>query len=233
LSSYLPYLLTWMESYGYPVLWLSVFIAATGLPLPTTLILLAAGAFAALGDFSLFLLVPLAITASVCGDSIGYLLGRLVGHKLLRWLETRSRLRFLTPAHIRQARHSFERRGGWAIFLTRFLFSALGGITNILAGSDLYPYPRFLLYDIGGEILGALIPLSLGFAFGASWEAVGDILGALSGLTLALTLVFVLLVLLLKSIRSSIAEKEAQRSSTRPMPAGVEVMRSSTDSLPP
>lgn len=229
MSTFLSYLLTWIQSYGYPVLWLSVFVAAVGLPLPTTLTLLAAGAFAALGDFSLLLLIPLVVTASVSGDSLGYLLGRRVGSKLLHWLEQKPRLRFVTPQNIIQARHYFEQSGAWAIFLTRFLFSALGGITNILAGSDLYPYPRFLLYDISGEVLGAVIPLLLGYAFGASWEAVGTILGAFSGLALALTLVVILLVLLVRNIRRSLAEKEQCRSSRS---AVVDRLRSSTDSLP-
>src|SRR2546430_12335836 len=48
---------------------------------------------------------------------------------------------------------------------------------NLLSGSELYPYRYFLLFDSSGEALGAIIPLSLGYVFGASWEAVGDVLG--------------------------------------------------------
>ncbi len=48
--SLLPLLLHRLHEYGYPVLWLSVFIAAVGVPLPIGLLLLAVGAFAGYGD---------------------------------------------------------------------------------------------------------------------------------------------------------------------------------------
>src|SRR5579864_7284186 len=45
MSSLLPPLLHWLHEYGYPVLWLTVLIAAVGVPLPIGLVLLAVGAF--------------------------------------------------------------------------------------------------------------------------------------------------------------------------------------------
>jgi membrane protein DedA with SNARE-associated domain len=34
---------------------------------------------------------------------------------------------------------------------------------NLLAGAESYPFRSFLLYDVTGETLGAVIPLSLGY----------------------------------------------------------------------
>jgi membrane-associated protein len=85
----------------------------------------------------------------------------------------------------------------------RFLFSAFGGVINLVAGSDRYPYRRFLLYDIAGETLGAIILLLLGYLFGASWEAIGDLLGATSTLVLALFLVIVFTSLLVRMLKRS------------------------------
>ena len=53
---------------------------------------------------------------------------------------------------------------------------------SLLAGAERYPYRHFLLYDVTGEMLGAVIPLSLGYALGACWEAGGDLLGAIQDL---------------------------------------------------
>ena len=64
---------------------------------------------------------------------------------------------------------------------------------SLLAGAERYPYRHFLLYDVTGEALGAVIPLSLGYALGSCWEAGSDLLGALSGLAFILFL-FMLLV---------------------------------------
>ncbi len=185
MSGLLPYLLIWLQQYGYPILWLAVFISAVGIPLPTSLVLLAAGAFAALGDFNLAILIPISITAFVAGDNLGYLLGRRWGSRLLDWLEKSGKLRIIKPSTIVRSRLYFHRLGAWAIFFSRFLVSALGGVINILAGAERYPYRRFVLYDAAGEALGAALPLVLGYVFGASWDAVGDVLGSFSLLLLA------------------------------------------------
>lgn len=180
MNAYLPTLISWLQQYGYPALWLSVFVAAVGIPLPVTLVLLAAGAFAALGDFNIVLLAAITITASVSGDSLGYFVGKQVGARLITWLEIERNFYIISPLTITRSRTYFHKHGAWAIFLSRFLLSALGGAINLLAGAEIYPYRRFLLYDTGGEAIGALLPLSFGYAFGASWEAVGDVLGAIS-----------------------------------------------------
>jgi transmembrane protein TMEM174 (potassium channel) len=57
MSSLLSILLHELHKYGYPILWLIIFMAAVGLPLPASLVLLAAGAFAAHGDFNIALLM--------------------------------------------------------------------------------------------------------------------------------------------------------------------------------
>ena len=69
MSIFLSTLLNSLQSYGYPALWLSIFVAAVGLPLPIGLVLLAAGAFAALGDFNVIVLALIATSASVAGNS--------------------------------------------------------------------------------------------------------------------------------------------------------------------
>jgi membrane-associated protein len=192
MNNLLQYLLSWLQEYGYPILGLSVFVGAVGIPLPNTLVLLAAGAFAAFGDFNFALLTTVSITAFVAGDNVSYWLGRLWGSKVLDWLEQSGRFRLIKPQTVARSRIYFARRGGWAIFFSRFLVSVLGGAINIFAGAELYPYRRFLTYDIGGETLGALLPLTLGYIFGTSWDAIGDLLGSLSIFILAFLVVLFL-----------------------------------------
>ena len=213
-------LLNNLQAFGYPALWVTIFVAAVGVPLPIVLVLLAAGAFAALGEFNLVLLALISISASVAGDSLGYLIGRLWGSKVANWLE-HSKLgrRFLKPDSVARSRLYFKKRGGWAIFLSRFLVAALGGIINLLAGTELYPYRNFLLFDIAGESVGALLPLLLGFAFGASWDAVGDVIGTLSLLVLGLLIVIYLFIRLLRYLHS--AQKARQSSVASKPKSGV------------
>ena len=203
MTNLLSFLLSLLQNYGYLALWITVFVAAVGLPIPITLVLLAAGAFAALGDFNIALLFIISFSALICGDNVGYLIGRIWGSKALNWLEHSKRWNLLIPPRmIVRSRYYFRHRGGWAIFFSRFLFTALGGIINLLSGTELYPYNYFLLFDVPGETLGAIIPLLLGYIFGASWEAIGDVLGYSSFLILCLLVVILLAIRLIRNARS-------------------------------
>lgn len=201
MSAYLPTLINWLQQYGYPALGLSIFVAAIGVPLPITLVLLAAGAFAALGDFNIILLAIIAIMASVGGDSAGYLLGKQMGARLITWLEVERNFYIVSPLAITRSRTYFHKHGAWAIFLSRFLISSLGGAVNLLAGAEIYPYRRFLLYDACGEAVGAILPLGLGYVFGASWEAVGDVIGNISLFLVTLLIVVYLIQRLLRMVQ--------------------------------
>ncbi len=192
MSAILPVLITWVQLYGYPVLWVTIFIAAIGLPLPISLMLLAAAAFAVVGDFNIFVLEIITVTASCCGDNVGYWIGKRWGGQLLDRIEKPGKHKWISPNSVSRSRLYFQRHGGWAVFFSRFLVSGLGGVINIVAGADRYTYKKFVLYDLFGEAIGAAIPLTLGYIFNASWETVGDILGAFSGFILALGIFLVL-----------------------------------------
>ena len=190
-----------LQQYGYPVLWLVVFCAAAGAPISGSLLLFAAGAFAALDDFNIFILFPVALSAAVLGDNLGYFIGRRVGLALIGWLERQKRFRFITPQAMERGRTYFRRRAGWTIFITRFLIVVLGGPVNIVAGLELYPYPNFLFWDISGQTLSVIISLGLGFVFARSWEEAAAVFGSVSSLALALLVALFLFTMLMRRVR--------------------------------
>ncbi len=190
-----------LQQYGYPVLWLVVFAAAAGAPISGSLLLFAAGAFVTLDDFNLLILFPVALSAAVLGDNLGYFIGRRVGVALIDWLARRKRFRFITPEAVERGRAYFRRRAGWTIFITRFLIVVLGGPVNIVAGLELYPYPNFLFWDISGQILSVMMSLGLGFIFARSWEEVAAIFGSLSSLVLAALVALFLFSMLMRKLR--------------------------------
>ena len=200
------FVITALHQYGYPALWAIIFIAAVGAPISGNLLLYAAGAFAAFGDFNIFLLFPVAVSAAVLGDSLGYFIGRKLGNPLLTWLEKRH-WRFLKPEVLARGRSYFRRRASWAIFLSRWLIVVLGGPINWLAGAEHYSYRTFLFWDISGQLLGALIPLSVGYTFAASWEEAESLFGSISDFALAFLATLIIALALFRSIR---AHKRAQ-----------------------
>src|SRR5260221_11335426 len=105
MSGILQTMLTFLQNYGYLALLISVFIAAAGVPLPISLVLLAAGAFAALGEFNFALLFILAFTPLVCGDNAAYLIGRHWGSTGLDWVERPGKAnRFIPPRTLERSR---------------------------------------------------------------------------------------------------------------------------------
>ena len=209
-----------LQQYGYPALWLIVFIAAAGAPISGNLLLYAAGAFVAFGDFNIFILFLVALSAAVLGDNLGYFIGRWVGTPLFSWLERHKRFQFISPSTLARGWAYFRRRTAFAIFITRFLIVALGGAINLLAGVEQYPYQNFLFWDVSGQILGAAIPLSLGYIFAESWEEVASIFGAFSGFFLVFLVAIVLSVLLVRRIRqkrASIAVKAEENDTLQPL----------------
>ena len=211
------FLISALHGYGYPVLWIIVFIAAVGAPLSGNLLLYAAGAFAAFGDFNVFILFFVAVSAAVLGDNLGYFIGWKMGPPLLFWLERQKHFRFISPQSLARGRAFFRRRAAWAIFLTRFLILVLGGPVNWLAGVEHYDYQRFLFWDIVGQMLGALIPLGIGYTFAESWDEMERIFGALSGLLLAFFAALIVFLWLLRKVRAQ-RDKQGEEEKDPPQP---------------
>lgn len=197
------FFLSALQHYGYPALWLIVFVAAAGAPISGSLLLFAAGAFAAFGDFNIAILFVVALSAAVMGDNLGYYIGRRVGSPLLGWFARQKRFRMFTSQTLERSRIYFRRRAGWAIFVTRFLIVVLGGAINFLAGVEEYPYRKFLFWDVSGQILGAVITLGLGYVSAESWEEVASLFGALSSLLLAFLVAVAIVVVLIRKLRQS------------------------------
>ncbi len=195
------FLINALQHYGYIALWLVVFVAAAGVPVSGSLLLSAAGAFAALGDLNIFMLFPVALSAAVLGDNLGYFIGLRLGTAFLAWLAQKKHFRWITPQSLERARTYFNRRAGWTIFITRFLIVVLGGPINFLAGLEEYPHWRFLFWDVSGQILSVLISLGMGYLFAASWEEVASLFGAFSSLVLVLVIAFVLSAFLIRKMR--------------------------------
>ena len=167
-----------MLAYGPLALGLALLIAAFGIPLPATLLLLAAGAFARQGALDGAWAGALGLLASILGDSGGYCLGRCGRALVQRQVAKR--------AAWQRARVTFARRGSLAVLLTRFALTPLALPTNLIAGSTHYAFPRFLLFDLIGETVWVALYGGLGYLFADRWEALSDLAGNLTGALLGL-----------------------------------------------
>ena len=166
------YLLDLVTTYGawiYGVLFAIVF-AETGLVvtpiLPGDSLLFAAGALAANGALDVRLLLVLLVAAAIAGDAVNYSVGRAVGTRVIRRAEVDPRWRrWINPAHIAKAHEFFERHGGKAIVLARFM-PIIRTFVPFVAGAAEMTYPSFAFYNITGGIAWVVICVGAGYIFG-------------------------------------------------------------------
>jgi len=96
------------------------------------------------------------VAGAVAGESIGYVIGRWAGPKLRP-----SRLgRWIGERNWNRAETYLQRRGGIAIFLSRFL-PVLHSIVPLTVGMSGYPYRRFLAWTVPACILWSAIYITI------------------------------------------------------------------------
>jgi membrane-associated protein len=138
--------------YGLPVLFAVVLLGSAGLPVPGVVLVLAAGALVAQREMNLWWAIGLACAGAILGDSLGYAIGRFGGHRLADPLIRR----FGREKQMHDAEALARKWGGPGIFFSRWLVTPFGALLNLASGMTNYPYRRFLLYDIPGEIIWAV-----------------------------------------------------------------------------
>jgi membrane protein DedA with SNARE-associated domain len=75
-----------------------------------------------------------------------------------------------------------------AIYLTRWLVTAIAIPTNWIAGGSGYKFSRFMFYDISGELTWLVLYGGLGYWFGSQWELVYEFISNFGGLSLGVIL---------------------------------------------
>ena len=159
--------------------------ALVGIVLPGEAALLLGGVLASQGRVELTVLVVVAVTAAVAGDSLGYEFGRRSGPALQR-----SRAgRFVGPERWARGEQLLERRGGPAVLRGRWV-GVLRALVPSLAGMGRMPYRRFLLWNAAGALVWAPAVVLAGYAAGANYRHVEHLLGR-AGLLFGLTAVSV------------------------------------------
>ncbi len=166
------YLRDLVEMYGpwiYAILFAIVF-AETGLVvtpfLPGDSLLFAAGALAATGALDVTVASVVVLSAAIIGDAVNYAIGRSVGRQIVRRAESDPRWRrWINPAYVARAHEFFERHGGKAIVLARFM-PIVRTFVPFVAGIGEMSYPKFALYNVAGAVLWVGVCVGAGYAFG-------------------------------------------------------------------
>jgi membrane protein DedA with SNARE-associated domain/rhodanese-related sulfurtransferase len=167
-----------VEHHGYAVVAVGMFLTAAGVPMPASVLLLAAGAAAdpnhrLLGTahpagLRLPVLLALAWVAAVAGDTLLYLGGRFTGWWLLSGL---CRVSVDTENCIFRSADYFYRRGPKTLLFAKFV-PGLASLAAPLAGSLGMRAGRFLRLDAAGALSYVSVWMLAGYVFSPFLEAI-------------------------------------------------------------
>ena len=152
----------------YGLLFLIIF-CETGLVvtpfLPGDSLLFAVGAVAAndafTGSLRLELVIPLMIVAGVLGDAVNYAIGRKLGPAVF----SKESGRLLRKDYLLKAQHFYDKHGGKAIILARFV-PIVRTFAPFVAGIGRMKYSSFAYFNILGAIVWVVSLTLAGYFLG-------------------------------------------------------------------
>jgi len=169
--------LEFLLHHGYLVIVVWVFVEQVGIPLPSTPLLLAAGALAGTGRMSFFASLFYAMLGATVADSIWYQLGRRKGIRILQLL---CKISLEPDSCVRRTEGIFSKQGARSLLVAKFI-PGLGAVTPPLAGIFHMRPRRFVLFDACGAVLWAGAYLGLGYVFSGQIENIAEHLASLGG----------------------------------------------------
>jgi membrane-associated protein len=148
---------------GYPTLALIIFLETGAMVffLPGDSLLVTAGVYAAAGKLSLLTLNLLLIPSAVLGPVLSYWIGASTGQLLLK----RQRSRFFRPEHVALAQLFYEKHGGKAIVIARFM-PIMRTFVPVVAGIGKMAYRRYAWFTTIGAAAWVISMTVLGFFVG-------------------------------------------------------------------
>ncbi len=174
-------LMALIPQYGIWLIAIVTFLSCLAVPVPSSLLMIAGGAFAAAGDIGLASTGLAAYGGALLGDQTGYAIGRR-GAGLAKRMQAAGGQREI----LYNRAHEFSLKwGGLGVFLSRWLISPLGPYVNFISGANRLKWRVFSIFSAAGEAIWVTLYTGLGYVFSDQFEMVADIASNLSGLLAA------------------------------------------------
>lgn len=151
----------------YALLFLVIFVE-TGfiiMPLlPGDSLLFAVGLLAATtGQLDVTIVIPLLILAALLGDNVNYFIGSKFGN----YIKSKEKILFLKREYIEQTETFYEKHGGIAVILARFM-PIIRTVAPFVAGAGSMKYPKYILFCIIGAVVWVTSITLLGYFLGTN-----------------------------------------------------------------
>ncbi len=154
------------------------------------------------GPVQYFTLVAAIIVGALCGESIGFALGRYFGP----WIRASRLGARIGERNWVRAENYLARRGGIAVFISRFL-PVLHSLIPLTVGMSGMRYRLFLAWTAPACVLWAFAYVSVGSAAAGGYRELSDQLHYAGYIFVGIVVAFVLLIVVAKKVLSHVEEK--------------------------
>ena len=177
-------LLPYIESYGYIALFFCLWLGIVGAPIPDEIVAMGGGFVSTLGvlqPIPAFLATYLGV---VSGLSLGYVLGRLFGSKILKKIMGKKRLKYITRSQVMISKY-----GNYALIISYF-FPIVRHVVPYIVGINGMSFKTYALYSYTTGFVWTLLYFMLGKFFGLH-------MGVIAGFTTKYGIIAAILIVLI------------------------------------
>ena len=159
--SNLPDLVQWAGLFGLSVIVFSETGLLIGVFLPGDSLLVTAGLLAAHGYLNVYHLAPVLTLAAICGNSLGYFIGRATGPRIFN----RENSIFFNKKHAMRAHEFYEKHGRVTIVIAQFM-PVIRTFSPVIAGVGGMRFRDFTKYNVLGAVVWVWSMLGIGYFLG-------------------------------------------------------------------
>ncbi|MGA5680761.1 DedA family protein [Bacillus bombysepticus] len=159
-------LLSYIEQYGYWALFFCLWLGIIGMPIPDEMIVMSGGFVSSLGILSVIPAFLLTYLGVVSGLSLGYILGKIFGAKVLDKLMKKKKAKYLL-----KSQQMVEKYGHYAL-VTSYFIPVVRHIVPYLVGMNNMPFKTYALYSYTTGFVWTLVYFVLGALFGQHIESI-------------------------------------------------------------
>ncbi|MGN4447689.1 DedA family protein [Bacillus cereus group sp. MYBK79-1] len=153
-------LLSYIEQYGYWALFFCLWLGIIGMPIPDEMIVMSGGFVSSLGILSVIPAFLLTYLGVVSGLSLGYILGRIFGAKVLDKLMKKKKAKYLL-----KSQQMVEKYGHYAL-VTSYFIPVVRHIVPYVVGMNNMSFKMYALYSYATGFVWTLVYFVLGSLFG-------------------------------------------------------------------
>ncbi|HDR4373714.1 DedA family protein [Bacillus cereus] len=159
-------LLSYIEQYGYWALFFCLWLGIIGMPIPDEMIVMSGGFVSSLGILNVIPAFLLTYLGVVSGLSLGYILGKIFGAKVLDKLMKKKKAKYVV-----KSQEMVEKYGHYAL-VTSYFIPVVRHVVPYLVGMNNMSFKTYALYSYTTGFLWTLVYFVLGSLFGQHIERI-------------------------------------------------------------